>query len=589
MQIISRKNFPRTQWQLEQMGIHPLLAQLYAARGITQAEEIDCKLKNLLPPDSLKGTTEAAQLLAHALATQKKICIVADYDCDGATACSVGLRGLKMLGFEPHLLNYIVPDRINDGYGLTPAIADRVKAFGADILMTVDNGIASITGVEHAKALGMEVIITDHHLPACIDGQILLPPADAIVNPNQPGCAFASKAMAGVGVMFYVLMALRTVLRTQGLFTAATQPRLDTLLDLVALGTVADVVTLDTHNRRLVTQGLERIRKGRMHVGIAALFQVAKRAPATSTPSDMGFALGPRLNAAGRLSDMTLGIECLTTDDPVLATQLAQILDQINHERKDIEADMLERSLLQLEKHLNNTSQSENANTTSVPAAMALFDEQFHEGVVGILASRIKEQFYRPAFVFAPSQAADQTGLLKGSGRSITGFHLRDALDLLEKKHPGLLLKFGGHAMAAGCTIRAQDFPHFANTFAQLAKEQLDPATLSRKMPTDGDLPSQYLNPQIAKMLRDQVWGCGFPAPVFSGTFEIRSQRVVGEKHLALKLLNKQQVLLDAIWFGRSLALPNKALLAYRLDIDEWQGVERVRLVIEGMDEPSPV
>ena len=586
MEFITRPVFPRTQWQLEQAGTHPLLAKLYAARGVINASAVDPALKQLLPPETLKGTNEAAILLADALTQNKKLCIVADYDCDGATACAVGLRGLKMLGFQPDQLSYIVPDRIQDGYGLTPAIAQRVKETGADILVTVDNGIASVAGVAHAHELGMQVVVTDHHLPALLDDKPVLPAADVIINPNQPGCTFASKAIAGVGVMFYTLIALRSELRAKGHFNAQTQPRLDTLLDLVALGTVADVVALDDNNRRLVIQGLQRIRKGQMQPGLAALYKVSGRKPQTANTFDMGFALGPRLNAAGRLSDMTLGIECLITDDTTQAEKQAQMLDQINHERKSIEADMLERSVILLEKHLNNThNYADVQGTTTEPsAAIAIYDDEFHEGVVGILASRIKEKLYRPSFVFAPSQATEQQGLIKGSGRSISGFHLRDALDLIEKRHPNLLLKFGGHAMAAGCTIQAKNFPLFEQAFAQIAQELLDPDTLARKLHTDGTLSPEYCTPETAKLLRDSVWGSGFPAPVFSEPLQILSQRIVGEKHMSLKLKYHNQTI-SAIWFNHSTPLPECPLLAYRMDIDEWQGVERVRFVIEGMQD----
>lgn len=583
MHLIPRETHPRAQWLLEQAGIHPLLAKLYAARDITSPEEVDVSLQLLLPPDTLKGAQEAAVLLANTLASQHKICIVADYDCDGATACSVGLRGLAMLGFAPEQLTYIVPDRVVDGYGLTASIAERVKATGANLLVTVDNGIASMAGVEHAHRLGMQVLVTDHHLPAFVDNQVQLPIADVIVNPNQPGCTFPSKAMAGVGVMFYVLLALRAELRSRGLFDFKNQPRLDRLLDLVALGTIADVVKLDANNRRLVWQGLERIRKGQMHPGIAALFKVAVRSPTQANTFDMGFGLGPRLNAAGRLADMTIGIECLTTDDPERATQLAQMLDKINRERKTMETSMIERSLILLNRHL--TLDEQVASPSLLPAAISIYDPEFHEGVVGILASRIKDRFYRPSFVFATSLAPGQETILKGSGRSIAGFHLRDALDLIEKHHPHLLVRFGGHAMAAGCTIRLENFDAFCTAFAQTAQAMLDETILAHKLPTDGALPAAYCTPQTARMLQSGVWGSGFAAPLFSEPLEVISQRVVGEKHMALKLRYNKRII-DAIWFGRNTPVPNHPTLAYRLDVDEWQGNERVRFVIEGINEP---
>jgi single-stranded-DNA-specific exonuclease len=448
MRIIARDVPPRTAWSLEQAGVHPLLARLFAARGVRSAEELDDNASKLLPPQTLRGTQEAAVLLADAIAQGQRICIVADYDCDGATACATGLRGLRMLGARPDQLSYVVPDRALHGYGLTPPIVELVKAQQADVLVTVDNGMASHEAVTRARALGMRVIITDHHLPVVLDdGQVSLPDADVIVNPNQPGCDFASKALVGVGVMFYVLLALRAELRKRGVFDAATQPRIDSLLDLVALGTIADVGRLDANNRRLVGLGLKRIRAGRMQPGIAALFTAAGRDPAKASSQDFGFALGPRINAAGRLAEMGLGIECLITDDPARALALAQQLDAINRERRDLEAGMREQAEMMLESVLPEGDP---------PAALAIFDPDFHEGVVGIVASRLKDRLHRPTFVFA----LGQDGLLKGSGRSIAGFHLRDALDLIGKRHPGMLRKFGGHAMAAGCTIAEEDFRH---------------------------------------------------------------------------------------------------------------------------------
>ena len=499
MKLIPRDAPPRAVWALEQAGIHPLLARLYAARGVQHPDELDDALTRLMPPAQMKGTTDAARLLADAMAAGLRICIVADYDCDGATACAVGLRGLRMLG-QPlgfDRIDYLVPDRVADGYGLTPSIADRVKARGADVLVTVDNGIASVDGVAHARAIGLQVLVTDHHLPAVINGQVQLPQDCVIVNPNQPGCPFESKAMAGVGVMFYVLLALRAELRARGAFDASTQPRIDALLPLVALGTVADVVRLDAHNRRLVAQGLRRIRAGAMPAGMAALFQVAARRPEAATSFDLGFALGPRLNAAGRLSDMTLGIECLCTDDASRAQELAQALDGINRERKTLEGDMREQAL-QLAEQL-----WDEADTP--PSALCLFDPDFHEGVVGIVAARLKDKLHRPTFVFAASQAEGKGHELKGSGRSIPGFHLRDALDLIAKRHPGVLLRFGGHAAAAGCTIAEEHLDTFEQALQQVAAEWLDEATLQRRLETDGRLDPQYRRVDLVDTLQRQV------------------------------------------------------------------------------------
>ncbi len=557
---------PRSVWALEQSGVHPLLARLYAARGVHDAKQMDASLGQLLLPTNLKGIDAAAQLLADAIAKQLHLCIVADYDCDGATACALALRGLTLLGAKN--LSFIVPDRVVDGYGLTPEIAQRVHASGAQVLITVDNGIASVTGVDEAKRLGMQVLITDHHLPGSE-----LPTPHALVNPNQPSCSFESKSMAGVGVMFYVLLALRAEMRLRGIFSKDTEPKLDGLLPLVALGTVADVVSLDANNRRLVSQGLLRMRKGQMPAGLAALFKVAARDATQASSQDMGFAIGPRINAAGRLSDMTLGIECLRTDDTELAWRLALQLDTINRERRSMEGGMREQALLLAESLMDSEE--------AAPAALCVYDEDFHEGVVGIIAGRLKDLHYRPCFVFASSQSQGQA-VLKGSGRSIAGFHLRDALDAIAKRHPNLLLRFGGHAMAAGCTLLEDDLATFELALQDIATQWLDAATLAQTLATDGSLPPAYLRPDMVKHLQAQVWGQGFAQPVFQDTVNVLSQKIVGEKHLSLKLqLHGQQV--DAIWFGRTEGLPVQATVAYRLDINSWQGMEKLQLQIEAM------
>ena len=564
---------PRSVWALQQGGIHPLLAQLYAARGVHSMDELDDGLARLLPPASLLGASAAARLLADAMAAGKNICVVADYDCDGATACAVALRGLRLLGAQH--VSYLVPDRVIDGYGLTAPIAERVKASGADLLVTVDNGIASLDGVARAKALGMQVLVTDHHLPALKGGLVVLPEADVIVNPNQPGCGFESKALAGVGVMFYVLLALRAELRERGVFDASSQPKLDTLLPLVALGTVADVVKLDANNRRLVAQGLRRIRAGALPAGLASLFTAAGRLAPVATTFDFGFALGPRINAAGRLADMTLGIECLLTDDAGRADELAKLLDGINRERRDIEAGMREQAQLAADAMIDEDEVP--------PPAIAIFNPDFHEGVVGIVASRIKDKLHRPTFVFAASQAPGKAHELKGSGRSIAGFHLRDALDLVAKRCPGVLLRFGGHAMAAGCTIAEENFEAFEQALQQVAHEWLDAATLTRRLDTDGPLAPEYRRADLVDTLHKEVWGQGFAAPTFSEEVEVVSQRLVGEKHLALKLKHQGQPV-DGIWFGHTESLPARVKLAFRLDADEWQGVKRVRFLVEAAE-----
>ncbi len=577
MKIQVRDVPPRSVWALQQGGVHPLLAQLYAARGVHSMGELDEALSRLLPPASLHGAQEAAQLLADTMAAGRKICVVADYDCDGATACAVALRGLQLLGAKH--VGYLVPDRVIDGYGLTAPIAERVKATGADLLVTVDNGIASLEGVARARALGMQVLVTDHHLPALKDGQIVLPDADVIVNPNQPACSFESKSIAGVGVMFYVLLALRAELRARGIFTEQNQPKVDSLLPLVALGTVADVVKLDANNRRLVAQGLKRIRLGAMPPGVAALFTAASRNAAVATTFDFGFALGPRINAAGRLSDMTLGIECLLTDDAARADELAKMLDGINRERRDIESGMRDQAQLSADAMVDSRALGE----SGPPPAIAIFGPDFHEGVVGIVASRIKDKLHRPTFVFAASQAPGKEHELKGSGRSIPGFHLRDALDLVAKRCPGVLLRFGGHAMAAGCTIVEENFEVFEGALQQVAREWLDAAMLMRRLDTDGPLPAEFRRTDVVDTLHKEVWGQGFAAPTFSEELEVVSQRLVGERHLALKLKHQGQPV-DGIWFGHTETLPARVKLAFRLDADEWQGVRRVRFLIEAAE-----
>ena len=577
MKIITRDVPPRAAWALEQGGLHPLLARLFAARGITSTDELDDALARLIPPSQMLGAQDAARALADAMAANKAICIVADYDCDGATACAVGLRGLRLLGAPMGFdrVNYLVPDRVTDGYGLTPSISKRVKAQGADVLVTVDNGIASVEGVRAARDLGLQVIVTDHHLPAIQNGEVVLPQDCIIVNPNQPGCGFESKSIAGVGVMFYVLLALRAELRERGVFTAQTQPKIDALLPLVALGTVADVVKLDANNRRLVAQGLKRVRAGAMPPGMTALFNVAARKPDTATGFDFGFALGPRLNAAGRLADMTLGIECLTTDDALRADELARTLDGSNRERKLIEGDMREQAVQMAEERFDESEEP--------PPALIVFDPDFHEGVVGIVASRLKDKLHRPSFVFAASGAEGKENELKGSGRSIAGFHLRDALDLVAKRHPGVLLRFGGHAMAAGCTIDEEHLETFEAALQQVAHEWLDAATLQRRIEADGALDTKYRRADLVDTLHKEVWGQGFAPPVFCEEVQVVSQRLVGEKHLALKLKHQGEPV-DGIWFGHTEPLPARVKIAFRLDADEWQGQRRVRFLVEAAE-----
>lgn len=564
--FLTRPVSPRLQWQLEQQGIPSLLARLYAARGIKSAEELDDAFKSLLPPDRLTHTDAAARLLADAIEKDARLLIVADYDCDGATACAVGIRALRaMIQGRGATVDYLVPNRFSLGYGLSPEIVDLASARSPDLLITVDSGIADIAGVERARQLGMATLITDHHLPGSE-----LPPADCIVNPNQPGCAFPSKSMAGVGVMFYVMLALRAELRQRGWFVGHVEPNLADLLDLVALGTVADVVRLDQNNRILVSQGVRRMREGKMQPGIRALLTAAGRQPAQLNAVDLGFLIGPRLNAAGRISDMALGIECLITDDESQALHLAQELDRLNRERREIEGDMQEQAAALLEQ----------MPATAVEApGLALFDASWHQGVIGILAARLKDRLHRPIFAFAPGE----NGEIKGSGRSIPGLHLRDVLDLIHKRAPGLLLRFGGHAAAAGATLAAGRFPEFRDLFAEIAREQLSPADLTRTLETDGILEEGYYSLDTARLLERQVWGQGFPAPCFADTFVIEQQRLLKDKHLKLRL-RKGRTQLEAIAFNCTEVPPGPEIaVAFRLGINAFRGVENLQLLIEGL------
>jgi single-stranded-DNA-specific exonuclease len=552
---------PRATWTLEQGGVHPLLARLYAARGIRGMEELDTRSSALLSPDQLKGAREAAILLADTIAAGRKILIVADYDCDGATGCAVGLRALRMMGAT---VDYLVPDRFTLGYGLSPEVALLAAARKPDLVVTVDNGIASVEGVAELKRLGIATLITDHHLPGDA-----LPAAEVIVNPNQPGCSFPSKALAGVGVMFYVALALRAELRRRGVYADHPEPNLAGLLDLVALGTVADVVPLDRNNRILVAQGLARIRGGRMQAGVSALLAIAGREASRAATFDLGFAIGPRLNAAGRLADMSLGIECLITDDPARALNIAQQLDAINRERRSIEAGMRDDAELLL-------ASLDPGNRASI----CLFDPAWHQGVIGILAGRVKEKLHRPTFAFARGNPDE----LKASGRSIPGLHLRDALDLVAKRHAGLLLRFGGHAAAAGLTLREDGLSEFETAFELVCRELLSPAQLTRTLETDGPLESGYFSLDAVRLMQQEVWGQAFPAPVFADSFDVLNQRILKDKHLKLKLQKGNQRF-DAIQFNFADAsanpAPDRIRAAFRVDINEWNGTQTVQLMLE--------
>ncbi|OLS61325.1 single-stranded-DNA-specific exonuclease RecJ [Pseudomonas putida] len=548
----------------------PLLTRLYAARGVQSAEELDKSLARLLPFTLLKGIDAAVDLLVDALAKRQRILIVGDFDADGATASSVGLLGLRLMG-AAHV-DYLVPNRFEYGYGLTPEIVAVALQRSPDLLITVDNGISSVDGVAAAKAAGLKVLVTDHHLPGHE-----LPLADAIVNPNQPGCEFPSKSLAGVGVIFYVLMALRTRLRGLGHYDSKPQPNLGELLDLVALGSVADVVPLDANNRILVHQGLERIRAGRARPGLKAILEVARRDHRRITSTDLGFILGPRLNAAGRLDDMSLGIECLLSDDETLARDMAVQLDELNQDRKSIEQGMQREALAQLK----------DLPVESMPFGLCLFEADWHQGVIGILASRLKERYHRPTIAFADAGE----GMLKGSARSVPGFHIRDALDAVAARHPQLISKFGGHAMAAGLSLPAENFPAFAEAFDEEVRRQLREEDLTGRLLSDGTLEVQEFHLELARALRNAgPWGQHFPEPLFHGVFQLVEQRVVGERHLKVVLKSEcGAVKLDGIAFGIDREVwPNPTVrwveLAYKLDVNEFRGQETVQLMIAHME-----
>jgi single-stranded-DNA-specific exonuclease len=569
-------------------GVPPLLARIYAARGVASPQQLATDFSSLAPLAQMHNVERMAAILADAIAARQRLLIVADYDSDGATACAVGMRALREFGA---VVDYLVPNRFEYGYGLTPEIVDLAKTLkNPDILITVDNGIASVDGVAAANRLGMRVLITDHHLPGAT-----LPDALCIINPNQPGCGFPSKHLAGVGVMFYLMLALRAELRNRGAFAARTkteggkenndevpsslipppssfprgEPNLASLLDLVALGTVADVVKLDANNRILVQQGLQRIRAGKTWPGIAALMRVAGRNLARASTYDLGFVLGPRLNAAGRLDDMAVGIECLISNDPASAERIARELDTLNRERRLIESDMHDNALAILDELPPQDGYS-----------LCLFDPGWHQGVIGILASRIKERLHRPVIAFARGN----DGELKGSGRSIGALHLRDALDLVAKREPGLLLKFGGHAAAAGLTLRAADLGRFRDAFEATTQALLSPADLERIIETDGALPREHLTLESARLFEQQVWGQGFPPPLFDDEFSVVQQRVVADRHLKLRLARDGGEY-EAMLFSHATPLPRRVQAIYRLAVNEYNGAQRLQLTIEHWQE----
>lgn len=549
--------------RLHEEGYLPPVARALSARGIRDASELAQDWKSMLPPAMLEGTREAAERLALARERGERVTVVADYDCDGATACAVAIRGLGMMGVKA---DYFVPHRVHHGYGLSCAVVDLLAARTPrpDVLLTVDNGVSSAEAVRHAAELGIDVIVTDHHLPGAE-----LPPAVCIVNPNLADSAFPSKALAGVGVMYYVLLALRALLRERGVYTQQTQPRLDALVDLVALGTVADVVKLDKNNRILVAQGINRIRLGRTHAGISALFAVAGKKPEAAGVRDFGFALGPRINAAGRLDTMENGIECLLADDPVVALDYARSLNDFNAARQELETEMQQAAETALSC----------CNVDSL-ATLTLYDGRFNEGVVGLVASRLKEKVNRPTIVFAPTD----DGALKGSGRSIAGVHLRDALDLVSKALPGAVLRFGGHAMAAGLTLRSEgDLPAFRDAFEKAVRSMVDASVFERVIYTDGGLAPDEITERLVQAIDSQIWGQGFDAPVFANEFRVVRQSLVKDAHTKLILeLGGQRF--DAIFFRHTETLPGMVRLAYRPNINEFMGRRSVQLVIEAAE-----
>ncbi|WP_286267746.1 single-stranded-DNA-specific exonuclease RecJ [Thalassotalea atypica] len=567
--LVDDNNLPNT--------LHPIIKQIYARRGIKNEDELSLNLPKLLPLELLSGLKEGCEILFDAFAQQKKIFVVGDFDADGATSTALMMEALTLLGSTNH--HFIVPNRFEYGYGLTPEIVDIAHARGAELIITVDNGISCIAGVTTAKALGLQVIVTDHHL----QGE-QLPPADAIINPNQHVCNFPSKALAGVGVAFYFMMAFRKHLRELGWYEERqmAEPNLAQLLDLVALGTVADVVPLDYNNRILVEQGIKRIRAGVTRPGIQALLEVANKTQAKLIASDFGFSLGPRINAAGRLDDMSFGINCLLASDLSTARAMAVELDGLNQSRREIEQGIqqeAERVLSQLSlTHAKSFASSE------LPNAISLFQPDWHQGVIGIVAGRLKEKFNRPSIVFAASDTTPNE--LKGSARSIIGLHIRDLLEHIDSQNPGVILKFGGHAMAAGLTIQAEHFEQFSSLFNQVAGEWLSEEDFQGKVFSDGVLGTEHLTLSFAQQLQDAgPWGQQFPEPVFDDHFNIVQQRIVGEKHLKL-VVEKNDMVFDAIAFNVDLSVwpsseTKQVSLAYKLDINEFRGKQTVQFMVE--------
>ena len=560
--ILSRTYDPHAAERLARAGFLPPIARALAARGISEASDLEQEWQGMIPPAMLEGTREAAERLVVARDKGEHVTIVADYDCDGATACTVGLRGFQMLGISA---SYFVPDRVVHGYGLTPNVVDIVAARDPkpSLIVTVDNGISSVPAVDRARELGIDVIVTDHHLPGPE-----LPRAVSIVNPNRADSVFPSKNLAGVGVIYYVLLALRALLRERGVYDAKTQPRLDQLVDFVALGTVADAVKLDKNNRILVSQGLRRIRSGRTHAGLEALFAIAGKDTHTAGVRDFGFAVAPRINAAGRLGTMESGIECLLSDDPSRALAFADNLNSINAERRELEGEMQQAAEAALE-----------AVDLDHRATFSLYNPDFNEGVVGLVAARLKERIHRPVIAFAPTENHE----LKGSGRSIPGIHLRDMIDLVSKALPGVVIRFGGHAMAAGLSIRPESLKEFQEAFEEVVRTHCDASVFERVVLTDGGLAPDEITENLCTEIDRQIWGQGFEAPLFANEFTVLNQTLLKDAHLKLQLgLGGQRF--EGIFFRHREPLPMQAKIAYRPAINEYRGRRTVQLVAEAAE-----
>ncbi len=567
-QFTIRRFDPTVTQNLTAHGVPEPLARVFAARGVKKIEDIDYDISGLIPPDKLLNCPLAGQLLADAIVKNKKIVLIGDYDCDGATSCAVGIIGLTMLGAKQ--VDFIIPDREKDGYGLSKTLIDKALEKKADLVVTVDNGICAMEAVAYGKSKGLCIIVTDHHLPA-----ETLPEADCIVNPNQPGDTFASKALAGVGVIFYVLLSTRAALREKGVFTTQNQPNPIVLTDLVALGTVADVVSMDKNNRILITKGLERIRQGKMQKGITALLNSAGKNSYSLTVQDLGYSIAPRINAAGRLADITCGVNCLISPNVSVANEIAAELNRLNIERQKLQDESQSEAVSQL-KDLKVEGAS----------SICLYNKNWHPGIVGLIASKIKEKHHRPTIAFTYSAEEGCEGMLKGSGRSIKGVHLRDVLAFVDKQNPDLIVKFGGHALAAGLTIQEPALDRFKQEFEKAVKQLASQEVFVKSLVTDGELSPQDFNLNLAYEIQKHIWGTDFPEPIFANRFQVVNQKLIKDKHLSLDLKPEgSNRVIRAIWFRRKKPLPKHASLSYKLNLSEWQDQKYLQLIIESMEE----